>query len=215
MHETIHHKDPYAEPVQPVKLEFRGDLELITAPAGEVVSLAQAQEWCNVDEDTDANLIAAMLESAINYCEEVGIKGKRLLRTTTLELPLTTWWYGELTLPRPPLQSVSSVKYYDTNDVLQTLSATSYEVRTPWKQPGTIRILPSVSLPSLSDEYGYTVRVRFVAGYTTATVPAVVKQAIRFLVSQWYDDRRVMPVTEEQGNTVSSLLLGEDWGGYS
>ena len=64
------------------------------------------------------------------------------------DVPVFCWWNGELKLPRPPLQSVGWVKYYDTAGTLQTLVTTEYLVRTPWQAPGKIERAPGKSWPS-------------------------------------------------------------------
>jgi len=45
---------------------------------------------------------------------------------------------GWLCLPLPPLQSVASIKYYDTDGVQQTLDAAVYQVSTAGDQAGRI-----------------------------------------------------------------------------
>lgn len=97
---------------------------------------------------------------------------------------------GAIYLPRPPLASVSSIKYYDANGVLQTLATTVYEVDT-YNQPGRIalqafQIWPFPQIGKVQD----AVRIEFVSGFTStanlfARWPGVI-QAIKILVAHWY-----------------------------
>ena|SRR3990167_180037 len=92
-------------------------------------------------------------------------------------------------LPRPPLVSVTSVAYVDTNNVSQTLVAnTDYVVRTN-SQPGVIALARSHSWPSTESEENEAVTITYVAGYgaTAATVPAEAKQAMLLMLRDWWE----------------------------
>lgn len=192
-----------------------GPLELVAAASGELLSTADAKKWLRVDGNEENDLIASLVLAATVHCERE-IPGHRQFRTATYDLPLSDWPWCPLKLPRPPLQSVSQVTYYDEDGESQTLSSSLYLVRTPWRQPGTIERAPDQDWPTgLHADRRYPITVRFVAGYTASTVPEPVKQAIRFLTAQWYQHREgIGAVTQAQANTVASLLAGEDYGFY-
>lgn len=97
-------------------------------------------------------------------------------------------------LPRPPLQSVTSVAYIDTNGQQQTLDSSLY-------------LVDSISEPArLSPAYGQVwpaaqaqinaVTITFVAGWTTGTMPNTVKHAMKLLVNHWYEHREAMATQE-------------------
>jgi len=101
---------------------------------------------------------------------------------------------GGFLLPKPPLQSVTSVKYLDTAGTLQTWTATEYIVDAPagpYAMPGRIDLAYGKVLPSTQGVIN-AVRVTFVAGYGTtgSTVPRELRQAILLILGTLYDHRK-------------------------
>ena len=92
-------------------------------------------------------------------------------------------------MPRPPLSSVTSLKYIDTAGTQQTWSSANYIVDTSC-EPGKIRLAYDVSWPDIREQYN-GVEIIFVAGYgaSGSSVPEVVKHSIRFKVAHWYEMR--------------------------
>jgi uncharacterized phiE125 gp8 family phage protein len=205
------------EPQQPTFLpqsEILGPLSLVTAPTLAVITLAEAKSWLREDRAAFNAEITALVERATEYVERE-IPGHRQIRQATLDAPVRCWWEDELRLPRPPLSSVTSITYYDSNGDSQTLDSSTYLVRTPWRMPGTIERAPGESWPAVQDDRRYPITIRFVAGYAAGSYPGTVGQAIRFLVCQWFDHRMPLgEVTKEAMNTVHSLLDCESWGSY-
>jgi uncharacterized phiE125 gp8 family phage protein len=115
-------------------------LTLITPPDGEPVVATEAIDHLRLEADTEEDaLIASLVTSAREIIET---QTGRALITQTWELtldrfPCGTVGYGaswvrttQIQLPKPPIQSVTSVKYIDTDGVLQTLASTEYTVDT-------------------------------------------------------------------------------------
>lgn len=81
----------------------------------------------------------------------------------------------EISVPKPTLQSVTSITYVDTDGATQTLPPSAYLVDSK-SEPG--RITPAYGLvwPTTRWQTG-AVTIRFVAGYAdSASVPACIKQ---------------------------------------
>ncbi len=89
-----------------------------------------------------------------------------------------------------PLQSVTTVKYYDTAGVLQTLASTVYTVDTV-SRPGRLVRAPVQSWPSVQlDRLSNPVEITYVVGWATAEdVPERIKQGIRLHVAYMQYDR--------------------------
>lgn len=93
---------------------------------------------------------------------------------------------GWIEVSKPPLQSVTYVKYRDTNGVWQTMSTDDYEVlgtHTPpvlESRPARGRIVLKFGrIWPLADDRPGCVQVRFVCGYGAASaVPAALKDAM-------------------------------------
>lgn len=136
----------------------------------------------------------------------------RALITQTIELALPAFPAGPIVLPWAPLQSVTSVKYLDTDGVDTTLvDGTDYRVgvedpRAPYITPAYGKAFPSVR------RQGGSVRVRYVAGYgdTSAAVPELIKQYARFRVGFYYENREhiVTGTISTELPTVASMLNG-------
>lgn len=162
-------------------------LRLITAPATEPVSVETAKAFLRVDGTSDDTLITALIAGARETCEEIS---RRAFITQTWEMILDAFPPDlRLTLYRPLLQSVTSVKYYDSDGVEATW--TDYIVDTS-SDPG---VLLFNSLPSVTLRDSGGVVVRYVAGYGSATnVPQRIKDAILGLVAYRYENREAMGV---------------------
>lgn len=166
-------------------------LKLITGPAEEPVSLAEAKLHCRVDIDDDDALISGFITAAREVVEGIA---RRALIEQTLELVLDEF-PGEdrLTLPRPPLLSVTSVKYTSEAGVEATFSSSSYVVDTD-SEPGRVVLKSGYSWPATTLQVVSGVRVRFKAGFgdEAADVPQRYKQAVGLLVSHWYENREAI-----------------------
>lgn len=197
-----------------------GPLELVTPPASALLTTADAKKHCNIDDDVDADdaYVDALVATATAYCEQ-SISGHRQFMLATYAVPVCGWWCGALQLPRPPLSSVESVKYYDVDGVEQTLSTSLYSVRKPWRQPGSIYLTNLTVLPSLSIDRDYPITVRFIAGYANAAaVPAPLRHAVKLVVGHLYENREATAAGQTPAELplgVQALLDSESWGSYA
>lgn len=159
-------------------------LKLITAPTVEPVTLTEVKEQAVIGVTTDDTLLTRLISVARAEAEAIT---KRSLAPTTWEVVLDTWPRWEIRLPRGPVTAVSSVKYYDEDEVEQTLSASIYETDLdsliPRVQPRDGEDWPDLAVMLNA------VRVRYTAGWTTATVPAEIKQWILVRVASLYAQR--------------------------
>lgn len=110
----------------------------------------------------------------------------RALITQTWEQVLDVFPANELELGMLPIQSITSVKYYDTDGVLQTVDVADYVLDTD-TIPGWVLPASGVSWPS-SYDMAQAVIVRFVAGYgsTGASVPNEIRMWISAQVAAAY-----------------------------
>jgi len=90
--------------------------------------------------------------------------------------------------PYPPLLSVDSIEYVDTDGDMQTLDSDSYDVDT-YTEPGRITEAYGTSWPS-TRSVPNAVIVTYQAGYATASVvPAEIKHAVLLLIAHFYEHR--------------------------
>ena len=165
-----------------------GPLELVTAPLGRVVALAQAKTHCRVDSDVtiDDTYIGDLIEQAQEFAENL-VHGERQWMPALYDLPLAEFPLDVFRFPRPPGLAVKSVTYYDSSNVSQTLSTSYYNVRTPWRQPMTLERAPEQEWPTTYFDRPYPITVRFWAGYG-ATMTAATSDVITVSGRQFADN---------------------------
>jgi len=185
-------------------------LSQTTPPANstEPVTIQKAKEVLGVTFDQHNARIGHLISVARRRIE--GSTNRQFLNATwTLNLDNFPG-SDTICLPKSPLSSVTSVKYYDTSSVQQTLSTDAYDTDTATIIP---RIFLKYGQTWPSDVRGHTndVEIIFVAGYGTATasVPETAQQAILMWVQWLYDPvRNFGPQCTEEDvmKTIHSLV---------
>lgn len=192
-------------------------LKLITAPTSEPVTLEEAKEHLRVEQDAENDLILRQLKAAREVAERY--LGRQIL-TATYDYILDDWpsksglrrtedgGYsgGDIILPRPPLQSIDSVKYYDTDGAEQTWALANYIVELADDEPGRVVLAYGKDWPSIQERPG-AITVRFTAGYSTvANVPQAIKEAILLFLGSRYGQREA--TAAPIGGQYAELPLG-------
>jgi len=177
------------------------DQSYATRPRG-VRSLLQ-----RVERTADVEDLAITFESAVRHLRAVGVmdhltileavqaavdeaerRTQRTFRKTVTDTIYYLGWSYELRIPHPPLQSITSVEYYDVNNTLQTLSSSNYSVSASSNGQGSILFDRDYTFPNLYEDRLDKVKVVAVTGYgTDADIPGTAKTAIRLLSEANYD----------------------------
>lgn len=164
--------------------------KVITHPTGEVITTDEVALHLRLGGSpyADVTLLTALTTAARQWVEEYL---RIAIGTQTLELVLDS--FPSALMLKPFVQSVTSIKYLDTDGVEQTMSAIGYS-------------LDSDSLPCwVTPAYGYewpdtypvpnAIRVRYVAGYTSDTdspayrLPKPIYAAILLIIGDLYENR--------------------------
>lgn len=180
-------------------------LKLITPPTTEPITLQEAKNHLRVDVTDDDILIQSLITAAREYCEAFQ---NRAYITQTWEMTLDFFPQMPLKIPKPPLQSVISIKYTDQDNIETVFAPINYVVDTD-SEPGRIALTPGASWPNVVLKPISGVKIRFTAGYGDATkVPMMVKQAMLLLIGHWYENREAATdrVPKEIEFAVHSLL---------
>ena len=184
-------------------------LKLITAPAAEPITLAEAKAHLRVDASTDDAIITAMIQAVREQAEhETG----RALITQTWERVLDAFPAVEIELGRLPVASITSIKYLDANGAQQTLDSSQYLLDAD-TAPGWVLPVADAVWPATADSAN-AVRVRFVAGYgaSGAAVPASVRAWMLLHLGALYRQREAFasgqPVAALPDLFVAALLDG-------
>lgn len=160
--------------------------ELTAAPATEPVALGDAKLHLRVSGSDEDDAITLAIERARTEAED---RLGRALITQTWTLYLDAFPdNGEICLPRPPVQSVSSVKYVDTDGTLQTWSSSNYVVDTSGERQ-RLYLAYEAFWPSIRAERN-AVRIEYVTGYGAASdVPAPFRAWMLLRIGDHYEHR--------------------------
>jgi len=163
---------------------------LHTAPGTTAIALNDFKDHLRI-ERTDTNedtYLATVIAAAQEYVEDV----------TTRRLITQTWYVyfdvwpeeNSLELPFGQLQSVTSLKYTDSDDTENTVSTDDYYVDTT-TDPGWIVLRNGKSWPSATLRTYNQIEALFVCGYgdTATSVPVTLKRSIKLLAADLYINR--------------------------
>lgn len=160
-------------------------------PGAEPLTLAEAKLHLKVTFTDDDALITSLIVAVRQAVEAITL---RSLITQTWELTLDRfpcYSYEPISIPRPRLQSVTSISYTDLSGITQVWDPIKYVVDIK-SEPG--RIVPAYGeiYPSTRDVLN-AVTVLFVAGYgNAATVPENIKSAMKLMIGHLYEHRETV-----------------------
>jgi len=174
---------------------IQGSLELATDATVEPVSTEEARKHLNITHTDDDAYIDVAIAAAVRWAQKYT---SRQFINATYKLRLLGF-PREIRLPKPPLSSVTSITYIDTDGTSQTLASTVYQT-DQYTEPARICEAYGQSWPSTRPDIYNAVTVTYVAGYgsTGSTVPAPIRQAILAFVHTNY---------EQRGNVVTGLSV--------
>jgi uncharacterized phiE125 gp8 family phage protein len=170
--------------------------KVITAPTEEPVTVAEAKAWCRVDGSDEDAIFVRLIAAAREHVEHLSDLS---LIQQTLMVTLDDWPddekdQGIIELLRPPVTSITWIKYYNTAGAQVTWDATEYLVDLI-SEPARIKLAPNKSWPEVQDGLLAPISIQYVAGVATAAaLKSVAKHAVLLLVSHWYENREAVLV---------------------
>jgi uncharacterized phiE125 gp8 family phage protein len=173
-------------------------LTIVTEPTLEPVTLEEAEAHLRLSETStgeEDTLLNGWIKAARRLCERIQNRAY-LHQTWTLTLDSFPG-LAYIEIPRPPLVSVTSVKYYSTGGTANTMTAGNYYVDTA-SEPGRVHLGYGESWPSATLRPANGVEVQFLAGYgsVASLVPIEIKQAIKLIVGHYYERRENSDIKE-------------------
>ena len=184
--------------------------QIITEPATEPITLAEAKEHLRVDFSDEDDYITALITTARKYCEDY-----------TNRVFITQTWrqnndsFGRyIKLKVNPVISLTSLKYYDTTETQQTITDNSDNFQKDFNSDvaslheGLVNAFPSVG------DTINPIEIITVCGYGAAEdVPMNIKHAMKIMISHLYENREGVNVVVgglamqiELPNAVKHLL---------
>lgn len=204
-------------------------LVLTTPPAVEPVTIGDLRLWGLPDASESDQLLLGMALAARQWCETYT---RRAFITQTWALyldifpgyidqkltggafsspfasgsnPLLIGIRYAIILPLPPVQSIASFTYLNTNETPVTMNSGTDYIADFLSNPA--RVTPPFSqMWPVAQVIINAVKVQFVAGYgaTGAAVPEGIKTAIKMLTTHWY--RKRLPDDNDIPYSVKTLL---------
>lgn len=188
----------------------RRSVTVTTPPAVRAVHFEEMKNFLRIEEDfsDDDALLAELVvlaEQAVEvYC-------KRALITQTLKLTMDFFpARSDITLPRCPIQSITSVTTYDQNNDAAVLDSGVYSLDTAGgrlylNQDG---VWPTDLRPRAAAE------ILYVAGYGSSAgyVPDGLRLAIKTYVSALYDSRGLCEMPSDTIMLLHGYRLHDDLG---
>lgn len=155
--------------------------QVITPASTYPVTLADAKEHLKVDINTDDGLINNLIIASTELSEEYT---NRFFIDTVISQTCTT--FADLkSLFKSTVKSVAHVKYYDSDNTLQTLDAANYVVNNQF-EPCQINPAVDFSFPDIADRVD-AIECRYTVGYVK--IPDAIKSAILLTIGNWYENR--------------------------
>lgn len=162
------------------------------------------------------DLLNAIIYAGIEHVQN--LTGRKLL-TQTWEYYLDEFPDDSIKIPFGNLQSVTSIKYKDSDATETTLTEnTDYLVECNEDQTGNIVLPYGESWPSFTAYPSKPITIKFVCGWTTADlVPYAIKAALKLICADMYENREGKALTSfdyKENRTIDALLINYklfDW----
>src|SRR5690606_2217015 len=169
------------------------------------VSLIEARRQIRLfDDDTSHDATLEHLRRAARSFVEAytGLS----LRTRTIPLRFAAW----ADIARLPVAPVSgaAIQYVDSEGATVTMPLAEFELFVDGYESGIDLLAPAPALgPGRAP-----ITVQVSAGFTPATIPLRIKQAILLIIAQWFDNPSAIvngPAAGEPPHTVAALLCND------
>jgi len=180
---------------------------IVTPPTYFALTLDEAKDHLRITHSDDEPYLQSLIEAAQTEAEQFT---RRKFITQTWKYFLDDWPSDDfITLPWGQLQSVTSVKYTDTDGDQTTWSTDEYNTDN-YSDPGRVVLEYGYSWPQSSLHPQNPIVVEFVCGYgdAGADVEDSIKHAIKLIVDDLYNHRGNIVIGVSSSNMrVSKDLL--------
>lgn len=175
------------------------DLQIKTAPAVTSIDAALVKASKRILNSSEDTLIDFWIEAADDYIER---STNRALLPQTLVLTLDRV-LPVVDIPRPPLASITHVKYTLDGEAEVTLDPADYKITAP-------NMLSRITIADLSEAKG-SMEIEYIAGYADAdAVPSSLRQASLLLAGHYLTSREATFLDPRIMNVEKKIEFGVD-----
>lgn len=177
---------------------------LSTAPAREPMELSEIKEQLRIDHSAEDEALTKYMTAVRRKVER---DNNLALLTQSWKLYLNRFPVGNcaIRIMKRPVQSITAIKYLDTDGNLITLAASAYTLDKDAFIP-EIHPVYNTYWPA-ARYFTHSVEIEFVAGYSSnpLQIPEEVKLALKLLIGHYYENRED---TVDAGQEVTPVPMG-------
>ncbi len=168
-------------------------IKIIDAPETEPITLEEAKNHLRVSSDDENTLITSIIKVAREIAENFT---HRALASQTLEYIIDDFPEKVITLPMPPVESIESIKYKNSEGVEATWDDSKYIFLD--SEPAKIVPAYGEYFPSFTPYPIGAVKIRYKAGYEVESddpniiIPEAIKQALLLLIGHYFENREIL-----------------------
>lgn len=183
------------------------------------VSLQELKHYLRVTSSDDDENIHELLQASIDFAESQ--TGRSFIsKTSTIYVPRFPTERRALSrtpcdddgfeIRQTPVRAVARIRYYDSDNAIQTLSTDVYNVVNRSDGSTLVELAVGQSWPATADR-GDAVEILLVSGYgrSDTDVPPMAKRLIKMVARQWYDNPDgAFPMTPTIDAMIADLKTG-------
>lgn len=195
---------------------------VVTEPTIEPVTVNELRDHLRLDTTVDDSTLTTLIIASRQYVEQ---ELRKALITQTQRLTLDRfplkdslgWWDGVkdgslsqqntdfIELPIGPLQSITSIKSWSVSETQSIFDSDKYYADTNYV-PGRVILKTDETWPNDLREHS-AIEIDYVCGYgdTVDKVPASIRQIIKIIASDWYENRNSVIIGTISAN-ISSIV---------
>ncbi len=157
----------------------------LSGPLAEPVLLDEVKLHLRIDHNHEDSLLSACIVAARQACESYTRRG---LITQTWQLYLDQWPIAAVHLPKPPIQSVNSIKIYGPADTETVIDPDHYQLVA-----GYLRRQNGVAWPHPGRIIG-GIEITYTSGYGDSwnDVPMDLRQGLLMTIANLYENRTLV-----------------------